>query len=570
MNRIGTKPSECYVSFSLKEGHDVWQGTEAGEAKIREEKEVSAIMSGFFYLQDSNFPQIFTDMNLESYKFKEYDNKNIVVSFPKKFKNFTWEDGTGNDSNTLLEGPNSDNITIQICEANISKLTRNKMLTGNLSLLTVFFEIHTKEKAKIVSFFGKGASVPSSLSTTNSEGDRRSPEEFGKGHTERVASSLLTLKVALLPEEFDKGLPGTEASSLVTYELAESERKLEKFDGKNSKTLYKNDKELLLLTSGCISNWSNMDKSTMDPNLGSFVCPNHKIMRISHKIPDMEGSEDNTFISEQKYQPKNTYQEFTKDFMNELIYSPKQSTYAVFEELLVDYPKYDLFLLSNLFQTPNSSGDIVAYRVSSEEATRSVCPLPQAPLPLKPPQNSKTLVDLHQPKFVQRFTFGQFLKPDSCEWIMNEIEIIAKQSDGWKKSDFGHYPTSIIELDTKVSLFRYIITQFKTILNNMIESYSLHKDTNIDVTKVFISKYNSDAQCCIEPGKDGSSITIQIMLSDVTGFVGGGIQFDDHLVVKLKQGDMLLYNGDCKHSELPITHGMKYSIILFTNVFVPM
>ena len=39
--------------------------------------------------------------------------------------------------------------------------------------------------------FGKGASVPSSLYTTNSEGDRRSPEEFGQRLTFLVAYSTI-------------------------------------------------------------------------------------------------------------------------------------------------------------------------------------------------------------------------------------------------------------------------------------------------------------------------------------------------------------------------------------------
>ena len=464
MNRIGAKHSDCFVSFSIKENYFPIPDVSG---------HIPSIISGFFYLQDSNFPQIFTDMDLESYKFKEFDDKNMLISFPKKFKNFTWEDGTGSDSSKLLEENTSNNITIEICEANISKLTRKYMLVtdeGSESILTVFFEIHSTKQDH-------------------------------------------------------------------PY-----------FDGKYAKFLYKNEKEIVSLASGCISNWVNNDKKKMDPYLCSFVCPNHKMKRISHKSPDMEGSEDNTYITGKKYQPTNRYNEFTQDFIDELIYYPKPSTYEVFKELQIDYPQYDLFLLPNLFKPD----------------TTDVKQLPS-------PENPKTIIDLNQFKFVQRFTFGNFLTIDSCEWIIRESEIIAKQpdSDGWKKSNFGHYPTSIIELDTKVSLFRYIITQFKTILDKIIQSYSLDKDTNIEVTNVFISKYNSDAQYCIEPGNDGSSITIQIMLSDVASFLGGGIKFDDRLVTKLKQGDMLLYNGNCKHMELPITNGVKYSIIIFTKVYIP-
>ena len=53
--------------------------------------------------------------------------------------------------------------------------------------------------------FGKGASVPSSLCSTNSGGGLRSlwpPEEFGKGDN---ASSILSLEQASLAEDFDGG-----------------------------------------------------------------------------------------------------------------------------------------------------------------------------------------------------------------------------------------------------------------------------------------------------------------------------------------------------------------------------
>jgi hypothetical protein len=495
MNRIGANHSDCFVSFSIKENYF---------PNVNVLGHIPSIMSGFFYLQDSNFPQIFTDMDLESYKFKEFDDKNMLISFPKKFKNFTWEDGTGNDSSKLLEENTSNSITIEICEANISKLTRKYMLVtdeGSESILTVFFEIHSTKQ----------------------------DHPF--------------------------------------------------FDGKYAKFLYKNEKEIVSLSSGCISNWVNNDKTNMDPYLCSFVCPNRKIMRINHKEPDLEGSEDNSYITGKKYQPINKYNEFTRDFMDELVYYPKQSTYEVFNELLIDYPKYDLFLLPNLFQ--HATPELIKLTVSEA-----------API-------TRNIADLKQPKFSQRFKFENFYTPDSCEWVINECEIIAKQRNGWKQSGFWHYPSHMMDLDTNDSVFRYIITQFKTILDKIIQSYSLHKDTNVDITNVFILKYNSDTQYCIEPGKDDSSITIQIMLSDIEKFVGGGIQFDDRLIqeisgqtlffvpnqisnnipendvgvcrniTKLKQGDMLIYNGDCRHSELPITNGTKYSIIIFSKVHIP-
>ena len=119
--------------------------------------------------------------------------------------------------------------TLDVCEMNLGgsvfaehqtyvALSRVKSLEG--VYLSAFHPQRIRVNPTVVRFYqqfvplpeklGKGASVPSSHCTTNSEGDRRSPEEFGKGHTERVASSLLTPKVALLehkPEEFDKECP---------------------------------------------------------------------------------------------------------------------------------------------------------------------------------------------------------------------------------------------------------------------------------------------------------------------------------------------------------------------------
>ena len=67
---------------------------------------------------------------------------------------------------------------------------------------------------------------------------------------------------------------------------------------------------------------------------------------------------------------------------------------------------------------------------------------------------------------------------------------------------------------------------------------------------------------------DQSDITISILLNNNSHFEGGGTYFLDELVVKLDQGDMLIQNGQIKHSGLSISKGRRYLFTAFVKLLV--
>ena len=57
-------------------------------------KQFKPLMSSVNYFNDNDFPLLLTEIDLEDYKFKKFENKNnIQIIFPKKNKQFTF-DGT--------------------------------------------------------------------------------------------------------------------------------------------------------------------------------------------------------------------------------------------------------------------------------------------------------------------------------------------------------------------------------------------------------------------------------------------------------------------------------------------
>jgi hypothetical protein len=100
-----------------------------------------------------------------------------------------------------------------------------------------------------------------------------------------------------------------------------------------------------------------------------------------------------------------------------------------------------------------------------------------------------------------------------------------------------------------------------------MKSYCLNEDIiKISYTDIFIVKYEHNAQSYLEMHCDGSFISFQILLSEVNDFEGGGTYFDDGLVMKPEQGDLVIHSSRIKHSGLPIKSGTRYLLVGFVNL----
>ena len=179
---------------------------------------------------------------------------------------------------------------------------------------------------------------------------------------------------------------------------------------------------------------------------------------------------------------------------------------------------------------------------------------------------SNDKISLKYNRFLQRFSFPKIYSPDMCRYIINECEQYAKHNGGWTTTRHHKYPTTDLPVDKIPSIFGIILETLKSITSKISISYGLPDDMVIDIKDLFVVKYSHDAQNQLEMHKDGSFISFNILLNESSEFDGGGTYFDDGLISRLEQGDILIHSSRIKHSGLPITAGCRYLLVGFVNI----
>jgi hypothetical protein len=169
-------------------------------------------------------------------------------------------------------------------------------------------------------------------------------------------------------------------------------------------------------------------------------------------------------------------------------------------------------------------------------------------------------------RFLQRFIYPKIYCTNVCSWIINECEKYAEQNGGWTKKRHQSYPTTDLPLESVTAVSGFVFESLKIITEKIRVSYGLNNDIKIDYMDLFIVKYKHDDQNFLEIHKDGSFLSFNILLSDVSDFEGGGTYFDDGLIMKGEQGDLILHSSKIKHSGLPITKGTRYLLVGFVNL----
>lgn len=169
-------------------------------------------------------------------------------------------------------------------------------------------------------------------------------------------------------------------------------------------------------------------------------------------------------------------------------------------------------------------------------------------------------------RFLQRFQHKNIYSPDVCRWIVNEAERYAQNNGGWTTRRHVKYPTTDLPIDAVNTVFPFIVESFRTITTIINESYNIHEDMRLDFVDVFIVKYEECSQSFLELHTDGSFLSFQVLLSDKNDFEGGGTYFDDGLIMKPSQGDLILHSSRMKHAGLPITKGRRYLLVGFVNI----
>lgn len=253
-----------------------------------------------------------------------------------------------------------------------------------------------------------------------------------------------------------------------------------------------------------------------------------------------------------------------KDIMNyklfnNLLYKREKHLFKIFKDMIVDNSESE------------SENKITNYKIFLDE-TIEVKKL-ESQLKTKYGyivEDAKELMDDNAPikynRFLQRFVYHKIYCPNVCTWIINECEKYAKENGGWTKKRHSAYPTTDLPVESVKPIAGFIFESLKVIGDKIKKSYGLNEEIILDFKDLFVVKYQHDDQNFLEIHKDGSFISFNILLSDVTDFEGGGTYFDDGLIMKGEQGDLIIHSSRIKHSGLPITKGIRYLLVGFLNI----
>jgi hypothetical protein len=182
-------------------------------------------------------------------------------------------------------------------------------------------------------------------------------------------------------------------------------------------------------------------------------------------------------------------------------------------------------------------------------------------------ENIKTIDNIvSNNRFLQRLILNNIYSQDTCNWIINESEIYAKENNGWFTNRHDNYPTTDIPIDKINSIFKYILGTLPNIINKIHKYYCIPEIAEANILDLFIVKYEEGFQHKFDMYTNGSFLTFNIMLSSSRDYEGGGIEFNDGIKIFLEQGDLLLHSGYVKHTPLKVTKSKLYILVAFIDI----
>ena len=168
-------------------------------------------------------------------------------------------------------------------------------------------------------------------------------------------------------------------------------------------------------------------------------------------------------------------------------------------------------------------------------------------------------------RFLQRFVYENFFSRETCEWIIFEANEFGDKY-GWNVFRHVNYPTVDMPLQPINAVFKFCAFAFSNLFKKIFKSYCMADKYSADVQDMFIVKYEVDAQKSLNKHQDGTHLSLNIMLSDINDYEGGGTYFDDGLTYYLNRGDVLVHSGYINHGSHDITKGDRYVLVVFFNI----
>lgn len=173
-------------------------------------------------------------------------------------------------------------------------------------------------------------------------------------------------------------------------------------------------------------------------------------------------------------------------------------------------------------------------------------------------------INIRELKYIQRPIIQNKFQKEICDWIICESEQYANNIN-WKELTNG---IKIIDIENVMRIFYYILNSFNDIANTISTYYSITTDDYIfNIENSFICKIIPDSNDTVNDlfyNTESYDIMINIALND--DYDNGGKLFSDGIITSLSKGDMIIFNGNTKYTELKITKGIKYILIIYINV----
>jgi hypothetical protein len=272
---------------------------------------------------------------------------------------------------------------------------------------------------------------------------------------------------------------------------------------------------------------------------------------------------------ESKFEPKNKIYNKKDNLLNLVdncqkytIIADKQLSEAVFDKLLFKDDHSICLLFSNEIQNCITNN---IYYIDILDSSIYNSNLPQSVCIMKEIENSCTDDIKIDNRFLQRFTYNNFFSTEICKWIIFEANETGDKY-GWNVFRHKYNPTIDIPLQIINPVFKFCAFTFINLFKQIFKSYCIPEKYTTNIKEMFIVKYDVSSQKSLNTHKDGTHLSLNIMLSDINDYEGGGTYFEDGLTYYLNRGDVLVHSGHTNHGSHDIIKGLRYIIIVFFDI----
>lgn len=169
-------------------------------------------------------------------------------------------------------------------------------------------------------------------------------------------------------------------------------------------------------------------------------------------------------------------------------------------------------------------------------------------------------------RFLQRLKIDNIFDKFTCDFIINQSELFAKNNNGWTTRRHNNYPTTDLPVCDIKNIYILILEKFKCVFEKIKHHYVFPTNTEFNMNDLFIVKYNENIQTKLEMHQDGSFITINILLND--NFEGGGSIFHDGITEYNSVGSGIVHCGMLDHGGKEITKGERYILVCFSDIII--